>query len=167
VLKENEKEQTLLSKLRNTASDYTVINMLTSDAQVLGFGFSKKAANFASFNAAFQSICPASEKGVFAFDRFSSQPTQLEGWDLYDCMNEWKLVRNLVLLGENSHVSPSKCGGDSSLFRLTLANSSYKLCDSYPTSFIVPASVEDDDLASSASFRSHGRVIACVFFDKV
>lgn len=71
-------EQTLINKLRNTASDYTVINVVTSDAQILGFGFSKKAANFASFNAAFQSVCPASERGVFAFDRFAFEKLKNE-----------------------------------------------------------------------------------------
>lgn len=59
-----------------------------------------------------------------------------------------------------------QCGGSSS-FRVTTSNAGHKVCESYPSSFVVPANVDDDDVVASAAFRSHGRVIACVFYDKV
>ncbi len=143
-------EQTLFDKLRNSGIEYSVVTLTTSDAQIVCFGFSKKTAShsLAQFSAAFQSACPAYERAVFAFARYAAQPSSGEGWDLYDPHAEFKRA------------------GWPSAYRLSTVNSSYKICESYPAAWVVPASVTDDDLAASASFRSHGRVVACVWYDK-
>jgi len=43
-------------------------------------------------------------------------------------------------------------------FRLTEVNAAFKMSDSYPTSFVVPRVVSDDELMVIGSYRSRGRV---------
>lgn len=48
-------------------------------------------------------------------------------------------------------------------FRLTRMNKDYTLCSTYPSVFVVPASITDDMLTRVASFREKGRVCAQEF----
>ncbi|GAM26603.1 hypothetical protein SAMD00019534_097780 [Acytostelium subglobosum LB1] len=52
-------------------------------------------------------------------------------------------------------------------WRITYANKDYKLCPTYPSLFIVPQSVTDDDLRKIASFREKGRVPAICWIHKI
>ena len=45
-------------------------------------------------------------------------------------------------------------------WRVTAINQGYELCETYPTSLVVPAAVTDDALSAAAAFRSKGRVPA-------
>jgi myotubularin-related protein 1/2 len=144
-------EKTLLDKLRGSLGEFSLLTMVASDGQVVSFGFSKKSANnsLAQFLASYQAVCPDSERACFAFARFAAEPSSSsEGWDMHDTQREFE-----------------RAGWPAS-FRLTTANACYKICESYPSSWVVPARVTDEDLVASAGFRSHGRVIACVWYDR-
>ncbi|XP_077682091.1 phosphatidylinositol-3-phosphate phosphatase MTMR1 isoform X5 [Eretmochelys imbricata] len=43
-------------------------------------------------------------------------------------------------------------------WKISKVNSTYELCDTYPTIFVVPTSVKDDDLSKVAAFRAKGRI---------
>ncbi|XP_050820703.1 myotubularin-related protein 1 isoform X5 [Gopherus flavomarginatus] len=43
-------------------------------------------------------------------------------------------------------------------WKISKINSTYELCDTYPTVFVVPTSVKDDDLSKVAAFRAKGRI---------
>lgn len=44
------------------------------------------------------------------------------------------------------------------MWKISKINDTYSLCDSYPAVWAVPAAATDEDLQSSASFRSRGRL---------
>ncbi len=68
--------------------------------------------------------------------------TSVNGWEMYDAEAEyWRLG----LEGNRN-------------FRITRANVNYALCPSYPSIFVVPAVVTDEQLARVSSFREKGRV---------
>lgn len=143
----------MLDKLRKSSGggDHTVWKVLLSNAQTVIFGFSKMAANsFASFKTAFQSAAPQRESDAFAFAYYLGTPEPRAVWpSVYSAEEEFRRI------------------GWGVSFRLSLANQNFGICDSYPSRFVVPASVSDDDLKESASFRGHSRVIACVWLDPV
>eukprot|EP00457_Paulinella_chromatophora_P001199 gb/GEZN01001201.1/.p1 GENE.gb/GEZN01001201.1/~~gb/GEZN01001201.1/.p1 ORF type:complete len:969 (-),score=92.55 gb/GEZN01001201.1/:324-3152(-) len=51
-------------------------------------------------------------------------------------------------------------------WRLTDANSTYHLCKTYPSHFVVPASVSDETLKVAAAFRSKRRVPTMTWYNK-
>ncbi|XP_074621963.1 phosphatidylinositol-3,5-bisphosphate 3-phosphatase MTMR2-like isoform X2 [Acropora palmata] len=78
-------------------------------------------------------------KPFFAFtykERF-----EVNGWDIFDPEKEFQ--RQNV---------PNEC------WKLTRINEKYELCDTYPSLFVVPASVSDEDLRKVAVFRSRERI---------
>ncbi|KAK2563300.1 Myotubularin-related protein 2 [Acropora cervicornis] len=80
-------------------------------------------------------------KPFFAFtykERF-----EVNGWDIFDPEKEFQ--RQNV---------PNEC------WKITRINEKYELCDTYPSLFVVPASVSDEDLRKVAVFRSRERIPA-------
>ncbi|XP_038273354.1 myotubularin-related protein 1 isoform X3 [Dermochelys coriacea] len=76
---------------------------------------------------------------IFAFsykEKFS-----VNGWKVYDPMAEYK-----------------RQGLPNESWKISKINSTYELCDTYPTIFVVPTSVKDDDLSKVAAFRAKGRI---------
>ncbi|CAM5166504.1 unnamed protein product [Natator depressus] len=76
---------------------------------------------------------------LFAFsykEKFS-----VNGWKVYDPMAEYK-----------------RQGLPNESWKISKVNSTYELCDTYPTIFVVPTSVKDDDLSKVAAFRAKGRI---------
>lgn len=75
------------------------------------------------------------------------------GWTRYDPQAEF------ARLGFKSPKSGSQLGG----FRITHVNSKYKMSPTYPSSFVVPASVSDGELRKISYFRARGRVPAVTY----
>ncbi|KAM3959472.1 LOW QUALITY PROTEIN: phosphatidylinositol-3,5-bisphosphate 3-phosphatase MTMR4 [Aphomia sociella] len=62
------------------------------------------------------------------------------------------------------HMEAERLGfNESRVWRLSMANSDYKLCPSYPPALIVPKSIGDEDLDSVARFRAMRRIPAVVW----
>ena len=138
-------EQTMLSKLRNTSADHLVLTFVTSRIETVAFGFSKKTNNSLSqFKAAVQSFVPTEERGAFAFAH-CQEP------------EEWIAPYNVEAEFERL------AWGES--FRLTSVNRDFGVCSSYPSSWVVPANVTDEELREASSFRGHSRVVACIWID--
>ncbi len=66
------------------------------------------------------------------------------GWNVYDCKQEF----------ERMGISKSSTGE----WRFTNINQSFKFCETYPKTLVVPASTSDDDLRQIAQFRSKHRI---------
>lgn len=77
----------------------------------------------------------------------------LTGWAVYDQQSEF------TRLGFKAPRSMSQMSG----FRVTHINSNYKMSPTYPSSFIVPASVSDGELRKISHFRARGRVPAVTY----
>ncbi|GAB9472772.1 Myotubularin-like protein [Globisporangium polare] len=77
----------------------------------------------------------------------------LAGWAVYDQQSEF------TRLGFKAPRSTSQMSG----FRVTHINSNYKMSPTYPSSFIVPASVSDGELRKISHFRARGRVPAVTY----
>ncbi|RLN98151.1 hypothetical protein BBJ28_00002451 [Nothophytophthora sp. Chile5] len=89
---------------------------------------------------------------AFAFAR----QADTSGWAAYDAQAEF------TRLGFKApKTSAQMCG-----FRLTNANSNYKMCPTYPSAFVVPASVSDGELRKISFFRARGRVPAVTYRHK-
>uniref|UniRef100_A0A8C3PB53 phosphatidylinositol-3,5-bisphosphate 3-phosphatase n=1 Tax=Chrysemys picta bellii TaxID=8478 RepID=A0A8C3PB53_CHRPI len=76
---------------------------------------------------------------LFAFSYKEKFP--VNGWKVYDPMAEYK-----------------RQGLPNESWKISKINSTYELCDTYPTIFVVPTSVKDDDLSKVAAFRAKGRI---------
>ncbi|XP_053329601.1 myotubularin [Spea bombifrons] len=63
------------------------------------------------------------------------------GWTVYDPINEFR-----------------RQGLPNSKWRITFANQSYELCDTYPQLLVVPFDTSDEDLKKVAAFRSRNRI---------
>jgi hypothetical protein len=75
------------------------------------------------------------------------------GWSVYDPLAEF------TRRGFKMPKAAGKLGG----FRLTYVNSSYKVCPTYPSTFVVPSSVSDGELRKMSCFRARGRVPAVTY----
>ncbi|XP_044019840.1 myotubularin-related protein 2 isoform X3 [Aphidius gifuensis] len=76
---------------------------------------------------------------LFAFeytDNFTDN-----GWNVYEPIAELK-----------------RMGVNNDMWKISKINDTYNLCDSYPSIWAVPAAATDDDIQSSAGFRSRGRL---------
>ncbi|KAF1790512.1 Myotubularin family [Phytophthora cactorum] len=78
---------------------------------------------------------------------FARQP-DTSGWAAYDPQAEF------TRLGFKTPKSGAQIGG----FRITHVNNNYKMSPTYPSSFVVPASVSDGELRKMSFFRARGRV---------
>nr|XP_032625330.1 myotubularin-related protein 1 isoform X1 [Chelonoidis abingdonii] len=76
---------------------------------------------------------------LFAFSYKEKFP--VNGWKVYDPIAEYK-----------------RQGLPNESWKISKINSTYELCDTYPTVFVVPTSVKDDDLSKVAAFRAKGRI---------
>ncbi|EGZ04615.1 hypothetical protein PHYSODRAFT_535974 [Phytophthora sojae] len=80
---------------------------------------------------------------------FARQP-DTSGWAAYDPQAEF------TRLGFKTPKTGAQIGG----FRITHVNNSYKMSPTYPSAFVVPASVSDGELRKISFFRARGRVPA-------
>ncbi|KAG6596078.1 myotubularin-like protein [Phytophthora cinnamomi] len=86
---------------------------------------------------------------------FARQP-DTSGWAAYDLQAEFTRV------GFKAPKSGAQIGG----FRITHVNNNYKMSPTYPSSFVVPASVSDGELRKISCFRARGRVPAVTYRHK-
>ncbi|ETI42361.1 hypothetical protein F443_12486 [Phytophthora nicotianae P1569] len=86
---------------------------------------------------------------------FARQP-DTSGWAAYDPQAEF------TRLGFKAPKSGTQIGG----FRIAHVNNNYKMSPSYPSAFVVPASVSDGELRKISFFRARGRVPAVTYRHK-
>ncbi|KAF6040646.1 hypothetical protein EB796_001059 [Bugula neritina] len=84
---------------------------------------------------------------VFAFKYTEKFPEN--GWNVYKPMEEYE-----------------RMGVPNDSWRVTKINSSFTLCDTYPTVLAVPAQATDEDLKAVAKFRSRGRLPVLSWLNK-
>lgn len=68
-------------------------------------------------------------------------PSTEDGWSTFQPLSEWS--RLLATHGDE--------------WRISHLNKDYRVCSSYPAAVIVPKSIEDEIIVSSANFRDSGR----------
>ena len=82
-----------------------------------------------------------------------NQKPEVSGWTIYDPQVEF------TRLGLKIPKPGAQIGG----FRITHVNSNYKMSPTYPSSFIIPASISDGELRKISFFRARGRVPAITY----
>jgi len=82
----------------------------------------------------------------FAFEKKIDISPEIDGWFVFDPLREYHRLR-LTSAG----------------FRLVTSNTSYRLCQTYPSYFITLDNINDTELKAIANFRSKGRVPAVVW----
>jgi phosphatidylinositol-3-phosphatase len=94
----------------------------------------------------------------FAFTHsLPSEPLCLSLVEPYDAVKEFS---RLGMLDVISHT------GDQSLWRISIANNEYRLCNTYPKVIVVPRKISDDDLVGISNFRSGHRLPVMCWGDK-
>lgn len=93
---------------------------------------------------------PGNQTRLFAFQHTLelTGKDDVNGWELYSPEREYQ--RCLALVSNEA-------------LRITQVNKDFGICESYPSVFVVPSCVSDDDLAAIAQHRSRGRVPAIVW----
>jgi len=103
----------------------------------------------------------------------SSQPV-IDGWQVYDLMKEYTRqgvfvsgAGNLPAITDNSHrqIKTPPSNAKNANWRLCNLNQVFKICDTYPRSFVVPSNLTDDEVKSAAEFRSKGRIPVLSWYD--
>jgi len=87
---------------------------------------------------------------ISAFPTSSQSNHVLDGWNFFDPLSEHS---RMGLLDPSSH------------FRVTGINYGYRLIPTYPSTLVVPKSINDKELENMTSFRSKGR-IPCVVWSR-
>uniref|UniRef100_A0A673YN21 Phosphatidylinositol-3,5-bisphosphate 3-phosphatase MTMR2 n=1 Tax=Salmo trutta TaxID=8032 RepID=A0A673YN21_SALTR len=78
-------------------------------------------------------------KTIFAFEYGQVYPEN--GWKVYDAQAEYK-----------------RQGLPNESWRITKVNDHYELCDTYPSTLVVPVNIPDEELKRVAAFRAKGRI---------
>jgi myotubularin-related protein 1/2 len=137
------------------------LDIYSKDGRFIKFGFMKFDECKRAYDCLNQYVFPAKEEYLFAFYyRLKTPiPAHLDGWNLYDPIEEFKRqgVNTIPLSAPHSTQSED--------LRLSWANESFTLCSSYPRVFVVPSEkyVTDIDLHLVAQFRSRGRIPVCTW----
>uniref|UniRef100_A0A6Q2Z0A7 phosphatidylinositol-3,5-bisphosphate 3-phosphatase n=1 Tax=Esox lucius TaxID=8010 RepID=A0A6Q2Z0A7_ESOLU len=76
---------------------------------------------------------------IFAFEYGQVYPEN--GWKVYDAQAEYK-----------------RQGLPNESWRITKVNDHYELCDTYPSTLVVPVNISDEELKRVAAFRAKGRI---------
>ncbi|XP_061903892.1 myotubularin-related protein 2-like isoform X2 [Entelurus aequoreus] len=76
---------------------------------------------------------------IFAFEYGQVFPEN--GWKVYDAVSEYK-----------------RQGIPNESWRVTKVNDHYELCDTYPSTLVVPVNIPDEELKRVAAFRAKGRM---------
>ncbi|KAJ3582661.1 hypothetical protein NHX12_000374, partial [Muraenolepis orangiensis] len=80
-------------------------------------------------------------KGLALFAFRYEEEFPVDGWKIYDAMAEYK-----------------RQGLPNESWAFSRVNSSYELCDTYPSLLVVPSSISDEDLRRVAHFRAKHRI---------
>ncbi|EFC43042.1 myotubularin-related [Naegleria gruberi] len=99
----------------------------------------------------------------------SSEP--VDGWRVYDLVKEYTrqgvLSNNNVTPQNTSHrqikTPPSNMSKQN--WRICTLNQNYKICDTYPSLFLVPNNLSDEEVKAAAEFRSRGRIPVLSWYD--
>ncbi|XP_067949283.1 myotubularin-related protein 2-like isoform X2 [Watersipora subatra] len=84
---------------------------------------------------------------LFAFT-YQDSPVE-NGWNVYKPMEEYERMG-----------VPNEC------WKVTRINDNYQLCDSYPSTLVVPSAATDEELRAVAKFRSRGRLPVLSWINK-
>lgn len=96
-------------------------------------------------------------KFLFAFSHsLPSEPLHLTQVDHYDPIQEFSRLG----------ITDEGLAGELSPWRLSAANSDYKLCDTYPQVLVMPRRMTDDEVIAVAQFRSGRRLPVMCWGDK-
>ena len=103
-------------------------------------------------------ISKHSRSDLFAFyykNEYGLESNVQKCWDIYDAKSEFARM-GIFLYGE-----------DRFGWRFTNVNSNYELSPSYPSVIVVPASVSDDIVRATSSFRTKSRIPALVWIHPI
>ncbi|KAG6969498.1 hypothetical protein JG688_00005296 [Phytophthora aleatoria] len=112
--------------------------------ELIKFNFPGEAVSGDAYVKISQMLMGKLQPAAYVFVR---QP-DTSGWAAYDSQAEF------TRLGFKTPKSGAQIGG----FRITHVNNNYKMSPTYPSSFVVPASVSDGELRKMSFFRARGRV---------
>eukprot|EP00762_Andalucia_godoyi_P000383 ANDGO_03223.mRNA.1 Myotubularin-related protein 1 len=171
-------------KNSKTVQQY-LIEIHCKDFRILRFGFEPERAERRQTAEFLRSLCfTGSIENTFAFANQEAHDLDWNGWDVFNIEQEF--VRQGVLRapmsaaassgsdvpsiaqssGSNRHSSAHSHENTSNLdanhpfsqWRLCRVNERYGFSDTYPSLFVVPCSVSDEQLQDVGSFRSKARI---------
>jgi hypothetical protein len=133
-----------IEKVRIHESFQDTISISTKDLRsaLLCFKLSDSKSNFRDCILKALEKVWESPEAAFAY-KFDPSISNYSPWSGYDAKAEY-----------------SRMGLPGEYFRQTLINNRYQLTPTYPSFLIVPKSISDDDVKTSAEFRARGRFIA-------
>lgn len=120
--------------------------------ELVKFNFPGEAVSGDVYVKINQMLMDKLQPAAYAFARQSDTC----GWAAYDPQTEF------TRLGFKTPKTGAQIGG----FRITHVNNCYKMSPTYPSSFVVPASVSDGELRKISFFRARGRVPAVTYRHK-
>ncbi|KAG2379306.1 hypothetical protein C9374_007445 [Naegleria lovaniensis] len=97
--------------------------------------------------------------------------TFINGWQVYDLVKEFTrqgvfvstIATNASLAHRQIKTPPSNVKQPH--WRICSLNQGYKICDTYPSQFLVPCNLSDEEVKAAAEFRSRGRIPVLSWYD--
>ncbi|KAF0979252.1 hypothetical protein FDP41_001595 [Naegleria fowleri] len=97
--------------------------------------------------------------------------TFVNGWQVYDLVKEFTrqgvfvstIATNASLAHRQIKTPPSNAKQPH--WRICTLNQGYKICDTYPSQFLVPCNLSDEEVKAAAEFRSRGRIPVLSWYD--
>lgn len=158
---EIEKSRSGSANAYSALASLSFLDIYSKDGRYIKFGFPKFDECKRAYDCLNLYVFPAKDEYLFAFyyKLRAPIPAHLDGWNLYDPIEEFKRqgINTLPLAPPQSLYSEG--------LRLSWANESYSLCASYPRVFVVPSEkyITDLDLHVVGRFRSRGRIPVCTW----
>ncbi|CDK24516.1 unnamed protein product [Kuraishia capsulata CBS 1993] len=143
------------------------------DFTFLAFDFQNPKVCNEVFESIMRLTCLDSIEKVYAF---IYKPVRIEqaynGWKDYDLETEFKRQGLRIQIEDMEHgegdleqVDEDDSMG-STRWRISTVNQNYRLCKSYPSLLVTPASISDSVLSHAARFRSKNRIPALSYYYK-
>lgn len=134
------------------ATTMSQLEMSCKNFEIVKFNFPYELTSGDLYVRINKALASKQQHVAYAWADVSGLP-DVKGWAVFDATTEFSR------LGFRSPQSPHQVSG----YRLTSINSNFKMCPTYPSTFIVPASVSDAELRKMSHFRARGRVPAVTF----
>ncbi|ANZ73107.1 BA75_00375T0 [Komagataella pastoris] len=138
------------------------LRIICRDYTFLAFDFTDVKQCNDVFESLLKLTCVNSLENLYAF---LYSPVKIEaplnGWKIYEPLKEFER-QGLKL---NSPDSSSEHPGDK-MWRMSNINETYRVCTSYPSVIVTPASISNSVLHHASKFRSKGRMPALTYYHK-
>lgn len=137
----------------------TTIKISCKDFNCLSFDFENESESFDVFESIMKLTCLNDISQLYGFI-YEPNPTEkkFNTWTIYDSVKEFER-QGLDFTTNDNRSSASS-------WRVSLINSDYKFCETYPSKLVVPKTISDSVLNHASKYRSKQRIPVLTYYHK-